>query len=102
MDIAKNKKVANNYMEVAESLNSRMSRSIQTKDIYKLFTDYPVRTEYTTPVIQDFKTKKPIDPITKKPVDIKALLAPKKKKKKGKEPKFVIPDWANDLPSMDK
>lgn len=102
MDQAKQKGVAANYMEVAEQLNSKMSRSIQTKDIYKLFTDYPVRAEYTTPVVQDFKTKKPIDPITKKPVDIKALLAPKKKKKKGKEPKFVIPEWANDLPSMDK
>jgi hypothetical protein len=51
------------------------------------------------PVILDFKTKKPIDPIDRKPVDIKKLLAPKKKKKK--EPKFSIPDWAEKVPDFD-
>ncbi len=33
-------------------------------------------------------------------MDIKALLAPKKKKGKKKEPKFVIPDWAVNYPDM--
>lgn len=43
-----------------------------------------------------------MDPILKKPVDIKALLAPKKKKGKKKEPKFVIPDWASNYPEMNE
>ena len=45
----------------------------------------------------DFKTKKPLDPETKKPTD-PANLLPKKKKKK--EPKFVVPEWATDLKEM--
>lgn len=42
----------------------------------------------------DFKTKKPLDPATKKPTDPVNLL-PKKKPKNA--PKYVIPEWANEL-----
>jgi len=61
--------------------------------------DYPIRAEYIEPLYIDFKTKKPFDPITKKPADLKVFLIPPKKKKK-KEPKFIIPDWATDLKAM--
>ena len=44
----------------------------------------------------DPKSKKPIDPKTKKPIDPKLIPPPPKKKKK--EPKFVIPDWATEVP----
>ena len=91
MDLAKKSGVADNYLEDAEVLKLKMARSIQTKDIYKLFTEYPVRPSYPTPIELDPKTKKPWDPEEKKFVDIKVLLAPKKKPKK-KEPKFVIPE----------
>lgn len=58
-----------------------MAKSIQTKDIFKLFNEYPVRQDYTAPIDLDPKTKKPMYPETKTFVDIKVLLAPKKKKK---------------------
>lgn len=75
-----------------------MARSIQAKDIFTQFKDYPIRPEYIEPLYIDFKTKKPFDPITKKPADLKAFLIPPKKKKK--EAKFVIPDWSIDLKVM--
>ena len=67
-----------------------MNRSIRAQDILELFTaDYPKRPDpYPDPLVIDFKTKKPLDPQTKKPTD-PANLLPKKKKKK--DPKFVIP-----------
>lgn len=80
-----------NYIDDSEVLKSKMAKSIQTKDIYKLFNEYPIRADYVTPIDLDPKTKKPWDPDTKKLVDIKILLAPKKKKKK-KEAKYVIPE----------
>lgn len=76
-----------------------MARSIKTKDIFKKFTDYPIRAEYIEPLYIDFKTKKPFDPLTKKLADLKKFLVPPKKKKK-KEPKFIIPDWATNLKDM--
>jgi len=91
VDIARQKGVAENYLDCAEKLKGKMARSIQTKDIFKLFIEYPVRSSYTTPIELDPKTKKPWDPVEKKFVDIKVLLAPKKKSKK-KEPKFIIPE----------
>jgi hypothetical protein len=91
--------VAANYLEEAFILKEKMARSIRAKDIFKQFTDYPIRLEYIEPIYIDFKTKKPFDPITKKPADLKVFLIPPKKKKK-KEPKFMIPDWANDLKAM--
>lgn len=46
----------------------------------------------------DPKSKKPIDPKTKKPIDPK--LIPPVPKKKKKEPKFVVPDWALEIPQL--
>jgi len=75
-----------------------MNRSIRVQDILQMFTEYPQRPDpYPAPLIIDFKTKKPLDPETKKPTD-PANLLPKKKKKK--EPKFLIPEWATDLKDL--
>lgn len=75
-----------------------MNRSIKVQDIYDLFINYPVRPDpYPDPLVIDFKTKKPLDPETKKPTDPVNLL-PKKKKKK--DPKFVIPEWATELKDL--
>ena len=63
-----------------------------------MFQAYPVRPDpYPDPLVIDFKTKKPLDPETKKPTD-PANLLPKKKKKK--DPKFVIPEWATELKDL--
>ena len=63
-----------------------------------MFVDYPQRPDpYPEPLVIDFKTKKPLDPETKKPTDAVNLL-PKKKKKK--DPKFIEPQWAKDLKEM--
>ncbi|KAL4463684.1 hypothetical protein ABPG72_009034 [Tetrahymena utriculariae] len=99
IEIAQKNGVASNYTDEAVVLKEKMARSIRVKDIYKKFTDYPVRAEYIEPLYIDFKTKKPFDPITKKPADLKVYAAPPKKKKK-KEPKFIIPDWATVLKDM--
>ena len=75
-----------------------MNRSIRAQDILLLFEEYPVRPDpYPDPLVIDFKTKKPLDPETKKPTD-PANLLPKKKKKK--DPKFVIPEWATELKDL--
>ena len=75
-----------------------MNRSIRAQDIFELFTTYPLRPDpYPDPLVIDFKTKKPLDPETKKPTD-PANLLPKKKKKK--DPKFVIPEWATELKDL--
>ncbi len=76
-----------------------MSRSILAQDLYQMFIDYPQRPDpYPDPLIIDQKSKRPLDPVTKKPTDPINLM-PKKKKGK-KEPKFNIPEWANDLKGM--
>lgn len=68
------------------------------QDILQMFIDYPQRPDpYPAPLVIDFKTKKPLDPETKKPTD-PANLLPKKKKKK--EPKFMIPEWATELKAL--
>lgn len=87
-------------MEDAEVLKKKMDKSIQTNDIYKLFTEYPVRASFKAPITLDPKTKKPWDPEEKKFVDMKVYTAPKKKSKK-KEPKLIIPDWAADIPDLE-
>ena len=43
----------------------------------------------------DPKTKKPIDPVTKKAIDTKNL--PKPPKAKKGDPKFIIPIWAETV-----
>lgn len=87
--------VSSDYLSVANEIKTKMNKSILAQDIHQMFTDYPVRPDpYPDPLQIDFKTKKPIDPATKKPTDATNLL-PKKKKGNKKTPAFVIPDWAN-------
>ena len=82
-------------MDVANELKVKMGKAILVQDIYKLFVEYPPRPDpYPEPMVIDFKTKKPLDPATKKPTDAVNLL-PKKKGKK--DPKYTIPEWATDL-----
>ena len=98
--IAKDKGVADKYLDDSGVLIDKMSRSIKAKTILKEFTDYPWR-DIPPPIRYDPKTKKPLDPVTGKPIDPKKLEPPKKKKKK-KEPKFVIPEWATEIIGLDK
>ena len=98
--IAKDKGVADKYLDESGSLIDKMSRSIKTKTIFKQFSDYPWR-DIPPPIRYDPKTKKPLDPVTGKPIDPKKLEPPKKKKKK-KEPKFIIPEWAVEISNLDK
>lgn len=77
-----------------------MGRAITAQDIYKMFSEYPPRPDpYPDPLMIDPKSKKPLDPATKKPTDPVNLL-PKKKGKK--EPKYVIPEWATELKSLNE
>ena len=41
--LAKDAKVAGNYMEDADLLSTRMNESITVQDIYKEFCEYPMR-----------------------------------------------------------
>ena len=95
---AETKSVSTEYLEVAGDIKEKMNRSIKVQDLYQMFLDYPQRPDpYPEPLVIDFKTKKPLDPETKKPT-APANLLPKKKKKK--DPKFVVPEWAADLKEM--
>ncbi len=42
-DNAKAKGVANEYLEVADGIKSKMKRSILAQDLYQQFIDYPLR-----------------------------------------------------------
>lgn len=47
-----------------------MNKSITAQDLYQLFAAYPNRPDpYPDPLKIDFKTKRPIDPATKKPTN---------------------------------
>lgn len=88
---AETKNVSSEYLSVAWDIKEKMNRSIKVQDLYQLFVEYPLRPDpYPEPLVIDFKTKKPLDPETKKPTDAVNLL-PKKKKGGKKEPKFDIP-----------
>ena len=93
--IALEKGIGLDYLEEAKDLDIRMNKNITVKTIFEEFKAYPV-IEYPEPIHYDPKTKKAIDPVTKKPLDAKklaALLKPKKKKKKQK--KEELPPWAS-------
>ena len=96
--LAEERGVENEYLEVAKDLSFKVERNLRAREIKGLFKVYTFR-EYPDPVIYDPKTKKPLDPVTKKPIDPKKLAPPKKKKKK--EPKFIIPDWATEIPPLE-
>ncbi|CAD8210027.1 unnamed protein product [Paramecium pentaurelia] len=99
--IATEKGVDKQYIDQASELRDKMAKAIQAKKILKMFNEYPAR-EIPDPIKWDPKTKKPIDPITGKPIDPLKLALQNQKKKKKKEPKFVIPEWANDVKSLDE
>lgn len=62
-DIAEKKIVASEYLSVADTIKSKMKRSILAQDLYQQFVDYPIRPDpYPEPLVIDFKTKKPLDP----------------------------------------
>lgn len=42
VDIAREKTVADNYLDDATKLKEKMARSIKTIDILKLFKEYPI------------------------------------------------------------
>lgn len=60
--------------------------------------EYPLREYPALAMLIDPKSKKPIDPRTRKPIDPK--LIPPVPKRKKKEPKFVFPIWATDIPQL--
>lgn len=97
---ARLKGVANNYLEESEDIKAKMEKSLDAKEIYKLFCEYGTLPEddYPKCFYMDKKTGKVMDPETKKPADSKRFPPPKKKKKKKGEPKLVIPDWCIDSP----
>jgi hypothetical protein len=116
-NIAKTKKVANNYLSEASILKTRMQESITVSDILKEFIDYPSRyeelSEYPPEVVMDPKDREPKNPFTMRKVNkkkyppelLKALMEPpkppkKKKKRKKGPPEFstLIPEWAEDDP----
>lgn len=99
MRIAEEREVETEYIEKASELSVMIEKNLRAREIKLLFKDYPFR-EYPDPIFYDPKTKKPLDPITKKPIDPKKLAPPKKKKKK-KEPKYVIPEWATEIPVLE-
>lgn len=76
-----------------------MEKSLDAKEIYKLFCEYHTlpEEEYPKCFYMDKKTGKVFDPETKKPADSKRFPPPKKKKKKKGDPKLVIPDWAVNI-----
>lgn len=78
---AKDKKVDGEYLQEADLLTDKMTRSIKAKTIFKNFCDYPLR-EIPPARRYDPKTKKLLDPVTGKPMDPKKIEPKKKKRKK--------------------
>mmetsp|Transcript_78 Transcript_78/g.78 ORF Transcript_78/g.78 Transcript_78/m.78 type:complete len:81 (-) Transcript_78:338-580(-) len=77
----------------------KMKRNLKAKEIYKNFTEYPVREWYPPLYYLDHKTKKAMDPATRKPMDPKLLIPPKPKRGR-KTPKFVLPQWATETKEL--
>lgn len=102
LEDARVKFVATNYLDEAEDMKEKMEKSLDAKEIYKLFCEYHTlpEEEYPKCFYLDKKTGKVFDPETKKPADSKRFPPPKKKKKKKGDPKLVIPEWAADSPDQ--
>jgi hypothetical protein len=95
ISIAAKNGVAQEYIDSAKELSEKMQRNINAHYILRLFLDYPMR-EYPEPEVVDPRkrgAKAPPKPATPDP----KKAAPKKKKK---EPKFIVPDWAEETPSL--
>lgn len=99
---ARIKGVAENYLDESEDMREKMEKSLNAKEIFKLFCEYATLNEEDYPkcFYMDKKTGKVIDPETKKPADSKRFPPPKKKKKKKGDAKLVIPDWAAESPDQ--
>ena len=82
------------YIECAKVIILKMKENIEAHYILRLFLDYPLR-EYPEPVLLDSRGRK-IPPKSPTPQKEEA----KKNAKKKKEPKFLIPDWATELPAL--
>lgn len=98
---AKDRSVAEKYLDDAEELKSKMEKHLHAREIFKNFSEYPEREAY--PLFKyffDLKTGKKMDKATKKPIDPAKLYPPKPKKKGKKAPKWVIPDWALDTSQL--
>ena len=89
IDTADKTKVAEQYMEKANTLSTQMKGNIEAREILDLLAAYPER-EYPEPEPLDAKGK----PLKQK--DDKK----KVKKKKKKEPPFPVPDWAVELEAV--
>ena len=87
-------KVADEYIENAKVIILKMKENIEAHYILRLFLDYPLR-EYPEPVLLDSRGRK-IPPKTPPAPKEEA----KKNTKKKKEPKFLIPEWALELPAL--
>lgn len=96
--MAEQHKVDADYREEAGILRDKLNKNIKANEIFKMFSEYPVREYPALAMLIDPKSKKPIDPRTKKPIDPK--LIPPAPKKKKKEPKFQVPDWATEIPQL--
>ena len=91
---AENLGVANEYIDCTRVIVQKMKENIEAHYILRLFLDYPIR-EYPEPVLVDSRGRK-IPPKTPPAPKEEA----KKTVKKKKEPKFIIPDWATELPAL--
>ena len=110
MDDAQQKGVEVEYIGHADALKENMAKNIQFKKILKMFTEYPQR-DYPDPMKIDPRTKKPIDPVTQKvqelplhyikPIEPLQYALNNLKKKKKNDPKFTMPEWANEIKSLD-
>lgn len=58
-------------MSEADTLLDKMQRNITAKNIFTMFNEYPPREYPEIWFIPDPKSKKPLNPWTKKPIDPK-------------------------------
>jgi hypothetical protein len=78
-----------------------MQRGIEVQSLSREFFDFPLRDSYLPQLTFDPKTKKLLDPETrKKPIDPVTLLPVKKKVKGKKVPDVVYPEWALESKSL--
>ena len=86
---ATDKKVAVEYVQEGEVLAGTMQSNINAHHILASFLDYPMR-EYPDPPQLDRRGN---------PIPQKAA-PPPPKGRRGREPKFIIPDWATELNAL--
>jgi len=80
----------------------KMRKNIEANKIIQNFCSYPVRDWYPPAYFLDPKSKRPMDAVTKKPINPILLVPPPTKKKGKKAPKYVLPEWAVDTAELGK